>query len=164
MIFILVIPVVFVAVLLFWAGWRKSALAAILVPSAFVGAMYMAVHSNQHPDIGEGLTSVDWLPSSAKEINYIRSYSFTAYEFTITPEGFLDYAKSKDWPVAKINKKEGIARYLLFFESLGKKVDSDVYATIQDGYSYNFRQKNGGGVSVCYDLKNQRAYVAISPR
>jgi hypothetical protein len=165
MILLLGIPVIIISALLFWAGWRKSAVATFVLPLAFACALALAIYSNQNPEIGESVARVDWLPTSAKDVSFIRSYSFTAYEFTMGLEEFKAYASSKDWPLSKIETERRVPRYLLGLESLGRPVTpSDVYAKIMSGYFYEFRQSNGGGVSAVFDTESNRAYITMNPR
>lgn len=50
---------------------------------------------SREPEIGVNISSVDWLPASAREISYFRSYGYTAYEFKIKESEFRDWAKMK---------------------------------------------------------------------
>src|SRR5690554_1455303 len=109
MLFILAIPIIIIAALLFWAGWKKSALAIIIAPFIPAAALMLALNSNQNPEIGEGLERVDWLPPKATNVSFIRSYSFTAYEFTIDEAGFKKFAESRDWPILEFNEKKEVA-------------------------------------------------------
>src|SRR5687768_14859438 len=61
---------------------------------------------------GEHVARVSWLPESATDVSFFRSYSWTAYEFTIPEQDFLRWAADKGWDV-KENKGEPrtIARY-----------------------------------------------------
>ena len=78
---------------------------------------------------------------------------------------FLAYAGSKKWHMTKFDTEKGIYRYLHAMRQSGRKLElSDIFVSISAGYFYDFRQSNGGGVSVIYDSNNKRAYVTASPR
>ena len=95
----------------------------------------------------------------------MRSYEFTAYEFTMDFDEFLAYAGSKNWHMTKFGTQKGSYRDLHALKQSGRKVEpSDAFVFISAGHSYDLRQSNGGGVSVIYDSNNKRAYVTSTPR
>jgi len=61
------------------------ALAIWLVRGAYLG--FTQVES------GEVVASVDWLPKSASNVSYYRSYMNTAYEFDIDEADFLKWSR-----------------------------------------------------------------------
>jgi hypothetical protein len=163
---------------------RRLALVVILgLPAA--GALaawvwYAACTFNQ-VDEAVNVPRVDWLPESARDVSYFRSYSFTAYEFDIDEAGFLAWAKDEGWPVKPIGDTaltiprhsfDKARRLYPQDDNLSPEEWRDQFAraeaartkVIRRGYHYERRQSNGGGVTVGYDLESGRAYYQSSPR
>lgn len=76
---------------------KLSKIVAVSIPILFLGscaglfALWLR-DVNRPPEIAEGVYSVEWLPTEATNINYYRSYGFTAYEFQISETGFRKWA------------------------------------------------------------------------
>ena len=146
--------------------------AAIAVAVWFVNGLYVEL---THIDHGEGVASVPWLPESASNISFYRSYMYTAYEFDISEQ---DFSKWTWLDVAEISTPVTITRYKTFTtkipelsanptasELLAHQTAYDEQsATISDGLYYESRRNNGGGVMVCYDRKIGRAFLQTNPR
>lgn len=136
---------------------------------------------------GEHVARVSWLPEAATDVSFYRSYSFTAYEFTIPEAAFLEWANDRGWKIAKIEgEPRSISRYhrglddvphpeeprpdeksRAVWEAYNAGVDKWRDATIKTithSYYYEWRQTDGGGVSVVYDLDTGRAYFQSNPR
>jgi len=60
---------------------------------------FACVGSLIHVSTEENVPSVDWLPASASNVSYYKSYSFTAYEFDISESEFNAWAWVKLEPV-----------------------------------------------------------------
>ena len=116
--------------------------------------------SNAHPEIGENVKTVKWLPTEATNISYYQTYSNTAYEFDISESGFKKWAER--WALQPIKEPRKIERYSYFIEN---KNPSLAYATITNGlYYYKYDQSDCGSVHVVYDSGNGRAYFKMNPR
>jgi hypothetical protein len=151
--------------------YKSAAVIAVLfvLGSCF---LYMCYRGITDFNTAEHVPSVPWLPAGATNVSYYCSYNFTAYEFDIEEEGFLNWAS--DWEVKPITKEFKIMRYTLrakypnFVPNPSKQALDDYEniknAIIMDGYFYENRQKNGGGVCVAYDRKTKRAYFQSNPR
>jgi len=134
----------------------------------------MATWSNTHPDKGENVKSVSWLPKEATDICFYETYSFTAFEFNISEQGFMDWAKK--WKIKKNVEPVGIMRYTQFTlpqpksssDPTGEKYkeyQSKIKIRIKNGLYYRTPPRpNGGGTYVGYDLDTGRAYYQSSPR
>ena len=126
-------------------------------------------------ETAESVESVDWLPASATNISYYRSYMNTAYEFDIDESGFRKWSR---WDVAEITEPVGLSRYLAFSTPAPQEpanpteekqiAFTNAYynrgVTITDGLYYGNTQTNGGGVWVGYDRGKGRAYYQSAPR
>ena len=167
----LTVLIIFFAIsgLLLFAGHRKTAigvgivgLCIISIPLLWIGSASLL---NSQPEFVEHSPHEKWLPESARDISYLKSYSYTAYEFTIEEAEFKKYALENEWDLKEINEEKRIARYLRFAEFVGRSSNSsDSYATVKRGLWYEVRLRNGGGISVAYDRDSQRAYIQKSPR
>ena len=62
-------------------------------------------------EFGENVPSVTWLPSTATNVSYYKSYSFTAYEFEISEADFLKWNRRKLSPIEKTVR---VTRYCQF--------------------------------------------------
>jgi hypothetical protein len=133
--------------------------------------------SNTHPEVGENVKSVDWLPQEAQNISYYKTYSYTAFEFDISEEGFRKWAAR--WDFKKIETPAGISRYNRMMLKMPKfdskdadksmkeyeEYKSKVNAAIVNGYYYRTPPRgDGGGMYVAYDTDKGRAYFQSSPR
>lgn len=126
-------------------------------------------------ETSEAVASVDWLPKSASNVSYYRSYMNTAYEFDIDEAGFLKWSR---WDVDEITEPVRLSRYLAFSTppppEPSNPTNDEMVAfateysrravTISDGLYYGYLQTNGGGVWVGYDRSSGRAYYQSAPR
>ena len=135
----------------------------------FVRSMYVVL---TQIETRENVPSVDWLPDTASNVSYYRSYLNTAYEFDISESGFRSWSR---WDVTEISEPVTIERY----SQLSKcpepnatdeeweayfMADSERSATIDDGLYYGYRQDDFGGVWVAYDRKRGRAFFQSAHR
>ena len=134
--------------------------------------------SNNNPEKGENVKSVDWLPAGATDVSYYKTYSWTAYEFSIEEDAFKEWAYER-WELAEIKDPVSISRYKYFLikypntdhmtelNAIEDSIDDykkQTSVTITNGIYYGNRRGNGGGVQVGYDRKNNRAYIQSNPR
>ena len=163
----------------------------VLLLAGLVGLpllLYGAYRGFTDAEAGENVPGVSWLPGSARNVSFYRSYSFTAYEFDIPEREFLNWAGGQGWEVRKVEgdpDPPSVLRYHFGGGRLSYPADLHPGATeseveawkealrayrsarekrVERGYFYEHRQRNGGGVSVGYDLDAGRAYVQSSPR
>lgn len=136
------------------------------------------------PEIGENIQHVDWLPNSASNVSFYKSGSFTAYEFNISEPSFCEFAKTKSWNIKEISTEPfKMVSYRIghklkdkypYPELKNLSTDKDIEdynkayeilrPTITNGLKYEFREANGGGISVAFDRNKQRAFVQTNPR
>ena len=151
----------------------------LLAITAFVAFSVWFVRSAYidftHVETNENLSAVDWLPQSASNISYYKSYQFTAYEFDISEAEFCEWSR---WDTAEITEPVKITRYTLVtgkIPDIGthySQSEIDAYsaaidqrrATIEEGLYYGHTRSNGGGVWVGYDRGLGRAFFQSSPR
>jgi hypothetical protein len=124
-------------------------------------------------ETGENVARVDWLPATATNVSYYKSYPFKSYEFDISEEEFREWAW---WDVQPITEPIRVARYNFFSvpppgvgpfsEELVEQHEAYAarFAVVSDGLGYVHRQSNGGGVWVAYDRKRGRAFFHSAPR
>jgi hypothetical protein len=119
--------------------------------------------------------TVAWLPSSATNISYYRSYSFTAYEFDIPETEFRAWSRCE---LAEIDDPVTITRYTRATSTRPSpspnptddeikafvEAEAEQSATIDDGLYYERTQANGGGERVAYDRKLGRGFYVYTPR
>jgi hypothetical protein len=136
--------------------------------SILLGAAYW---SNTHPDTGENIKTVAWLPPEATNVSYYKTYSWTAYEFDIDEDGFRKWS---DCPLTPITEKIAVERYS--YENFMKRrlgCCNEQYeherathiAIVTDGLHYSYLNPSAGGRrSVVYDREKHRAYFQSNPR
>jgi hypothetical protein len=168
--------------------WLGKLLIVVTLSLCFVGCSHMVLHAFTDVDTAEHVASVSWLPEEASDICYYRSYGFTAYEFDISEQGFLDWAESRwaGWDVQPIEEPVSVTRYRsrtdsdppYDWDAANDLMDEDpeewerqyyarraIYnASISHGFYYGHETGNGGGVQVAYDSEKGRAYVHSTPR
>ena len=119
-----------------WAIW--GACIAITLFVSFSGFVFLAFHTSE-PEIGSHVDSVDWLPPSATDIDYLKIDGFgwvKNYKCSIPEDEFLRLAARNGW---KLQEKD-------------------------HGFSYETRHSNGGGVTVYYNKVSKRLSVQSSHR
>ena len=115
-------------------------------------------------EFGENMAHVDWLPGEAANVSYYKSYTWTAYEFDISEEGFRKWSK---WEIAPIEQPVSIARYS-FMPALKARSREEVEkatAIVSNGLYYEQRDaRSGGGTVVVFDRDASRVYYQRNPR
>lgn len=164
--------------------WKLLFLLAVLllIPIALIGAwLASATFSNTNPRFGEHVGKVDWLPVTATDVSFFRSYSNTAYEFQMRESEFILWAEDElDWaPDFELKEIEGafeIARYTAVTPQshfdpesrdtgTGNPHELAPVAIISEGLFYRTPPRpNGGGTYVAYDRRSGRGYYQDSPR
>lgn len=140
--------------------------AVFLVPLV-LGGVY-GHYRGEIIDFGEGVESVDWLPEPAGKVSYYISYNYTAYEFTIPEEDFLEWVKGKGWEVAEITSPVAVERYNQRKDRV--KGQSEVVqdepdtANVEAGLYYKELERDGGRTVVVYDRAKERAHYQGNPR
>lgn len=157
----------------------------VLLSPIICGVVWLGcvIRSNAHPVMGENVARVDWLPAAAANVSFYKSYSFTAYEFDISEDGFVALAEERKWKLSEIGE-EGIRivtyrmgrkmreKYLPAMSDVPTDEQFEAYCrameivkpTVSDGLTFEVLQANGGGITVVYDRAKQRAYVQTQPR
>ena len=143
---------------------------AVLVfnPITLLVLSFGIVHrSNTHPETGENVPSVAWLPQTATNISYYKTYSWTAYEFDTDEKTFRSWAAKRK--LKEINDIKRIERYsywnfIKMHSTDSWSVESQHVAAIKAGLYDEVRQDNGGGYKVGFDREHQRAYFQANPR
>jgi hypothetical protein len=144
--------------------------------AGFEALLCLAVWDMNRVETAENVAHVSWLPETATNVSYYRSYIFTAYEFDMSDEAFLNWAKCCE--IKPIVKPFWIPRYTggapreppeenasdEQFQRFWEK-DRLRSATINNGYFYQqeFGQ-SGGFVRVAWDGTMNRAYFQTNPR
>jgi len=126
--------------------------------SLFLSFVGLCLWSNTHPDTGQNVSSVSWLPAEATHVSYFKTYSYTAYEFDISEEGFKNWAS--DWEMKEIETPFTTKRYSAY-----TLAESETTATITNGYCFQTPPRdNGGETLVAYDRDRKRAFYKSNPR
>lgn len=135
----------------------------------------LVIWSDMYPETGENVATVSWLPSSAKNVSFYKSYSWRAFEFDINENDFRQWAAQ--WNLKEIDKAESIQRYnywnfLKEKHSSQTEDDMNAYfetkkrciAAVNKGLYDSKTYGNGGGYHVVFDRERQRAYFQSCPR
>jgi len=139
--------------------------------SLFLFWLFSGLYSNANPEIGESVQSVEWLPETASNISYYRTYSWQAYEFDISEADFEDWAAR--WDLKEIGHAVSIPRYSYRdrYDHLDpndpEQEDRErerFWADIDNGLYDRQEDDDGGGYIVAYDRTNGRAYLQSNPR
>lgn len=158
---------------------------ASLLLAAFLYSVYRGFTDVEQ---GENVSAVSWLPKTASNVSFYRSYPRTAYEFDMDEPNFLAWAEARNWRVVRIGTGSvSIPRYGFCQEpqpsaewfqrgkpmTVGEEAELQAriaayhamaYQVIANGYHYEIRQRNGGGIQTGYDASRRRAYVYTTPR
>ena len=127
---------------------------------AFAGWMITAWWSDTHPKSGVAVARVDWLPEFASNISFYKTYSYTAYEFDISEDGFRDWAGNKE--MVEITEPVAVERYN--FPDTHFPSDENT-ANISNALWWKTAPRgNGGGTLIAYDRDQGIAYFQDNPR
>jgi hypothetical protein len=126
----------------------------------------VAITWRSAPKIEKHISSAEWLPSEASDISYIETEGFGWYrfsEFTISEPQLRSFAEENKWNLESEENTFVSARSLL-----GEPPLRELYGApsdfIPNALVYEDRKKNGGGVTLTYDLDSNRAYLHTSHR
>lgn len=136
------------------------------IPLLIVASLYIARWSllaAMEPSIGKAAVGADapinGLPGGATNVHYYIAGAFgptTCYEFDISETGFLNWAKSNNWPITPIKKGIMVHRY-------DPITDSFPELTVLRGHQYFWIQGDSSR-TVLYDLDSGRAYFSYHSR
>lgn len=147
----------------------RYSLRGLLVLITVTGCGFGLYHQVTHFETAENVGRVDWLPRSASNISYYKSYNFTAYEFDIPEAEFLIWAAR--WKLLPISEPLKISRYCLKnncpdFRNYDEweQWDERGHVTIAVGWYFRRRWSGCGGEDVAYDRTVGRAYFQTNPR
>ena len=151
----------------------RRLLVVVTVIACAIGFLRAAFVHFTHYETAENLARVDWLPESASNVSYYKSYNFTAYEFNIPEPDFKQWAW---WDLEEIKDPVKVDRYTFFAKrrlpmgpdatpsrQLEQEYESRS-AEVAHGLFYEYRSSSSGGVSVAYDRVKGRAYFQSNPR
>ncbi|RBP40421.1 hypothetical protein DES53_108128 [Roseimicrobium gellanilyticum] len=154
--------------------WLKKIIVAAVVVfnplTIFVAWIGTAWLSNNRPETGTNLSAVDWLPQSASDISYYETYSWTAWECTMSEEDFRKWASR--YELREISGALSIERFSwreAWRTHLGSGRDSweeerKHVATVRDGLFAAKYWENGGGYKLVFDRETSRVYRQSNPR
>lgn len=143
----------------------------------FLLLLFFGHLSNTNPEFGEHVPRVEWLPASASDVSFYKTYSYTSYEFKISEKDFREWADSS-WQFSEITEPVYVSRYNCIcenekyrraypngddgaFDELQKKTN----AKITNGISaIIWFGDSGGGVWAAYDRDPGIAYYHSHPR
>ncbi len=163
--FVLMICVCWPAGLLIGLPWmfsdnpkalRYGLIAGILLflsPLLLLGLWFGGVwYSEHHPDQGEHARRVSFLPETATDVSWYRSYNSTGFDFKISE---ADFKKWSRWEVREIAEP---------FSVFLRRNAGQEQIKIKNGLYYFSTARNGGITLVAYDRASGRAYFYSTPR
>ena len=148
----------------------RFTLMRIFVVIGMIALMLGILRMLTHAETGRGVASVDWLPATASNVSYYKSYLNTAYEFDISEANFVRWSR---WKLQPITTPVEFLRCTYFLRdpsdsglspTVSEAIDLSHIVQISNGLFYEERQPNGGGVEVAFDRDTGRAYFHSSPR
>ena len=134
----------------------------MMLPSFIVNVK----HSEDHPDMSENVDEYHYRHGiKLHNASYFISYMHQAYEGNLSESDFKELARLSNWDYQKFDQPETFEYTAaeLIKSHLDKGYDPKP-VTIKSGYIYHYRQRNGGGLLVMYDLPNKKFYAHSNPR
>ena len=134
----------------------------MMLPSFIVNVK----HSEENPDMSENVDEYHYRHGiKLHNASYFISYMHQAYEGNLSERDFKELARLSNWDYQKFDQPETFEYTAaeLIKSHLDKGYDPKP-VTIKSGYIYHYRQRNGGGVLVMYDLPNKKFYYHSNPR
>lgn len=151
-------------------------LTELLIFTSFAAFLFPCVASLIHVSTEENVPSVDWLPASASNVSYYKSYSFTAYEFDIAEQDFKAWAWVKLEPITQpvtVFRYSSRNEYQASYPPNATQAQIDAIETANEnlrgkkvftGLYYESRTNSGRGVTFVYDRAAGRGYFQSNPR
>lgn len=106
--------------------------------------------------------AVEWLPDSATRISYVEVTGFAwskVAEFTIDREAFQAFCEQNGWtPEKKEDVSVSFINWIYEESYLPTKPRDEL--VIEKALFYEEINQNGGGVTLVYDLNENRAYLS----
>ena len=134
----------------------------MMLPSFIVNVK----HSEENPDMSENMDEYHYRHGiKLHNASYFISYMHQAYEGNLSESDFKELARLSNWDYQKFDRPKTFEYTAaeLIKSHLDKGYDPKP-VTIKSGYIYHYRQRNGGGLLVMYDLNSQRLYTRSNPR
>ena len=134
----------------------------MMLPSFIVNVK----HSEENPDMSENVDEYHYRHGiKLHNASYFISYMHQAYEGNLSESDFKELARLSNWDYQKFDQPKTFEYTAaeLIKSHLDKGYDPKP-VTIKSGYIYQYRQSNGGGLLVMYDLNSQRLYTRSNPR
>jgi len=146
--------------------WKRiGCVAAVAAPLAFIGLGVYGILRG--PTIGEHKTRAEApisLPDGASDVSYYLRAPFdpaTAYEFSISEEGFRKWAEEREWPLQEIGDEPvTITRYGAYAHTANAQRE----ASVADGLYYEHYYEPDAGLHAVYDRRQGRAYYYVHTR
>lgn len=147
---------------------------AVLVfnPATLIlGWIGMMLWGDSNPERGENQAHVDWLPETASDISYYRSYSRKVSEFSMNESDFRKWASGSD--LKEITDRHEIRRFSWWeFQTTRPKQYDETYfreerhhiAVVTNGLFASYRQSDGGGNYRVFDRDKNRVYFESNRR
>lgn len=150
----------------------RGLLLAVTVIGCGIGVLRGCYIELTHVETAEGVERVDWLPPTASNVSYYKSYMYTAYEFDMSEADFKSWTWHKVKPITtnvQVNRfsymtRDSSALDLSSPEEQWKRWEEAGTATVTNGLYYSDRRSNGGGVTLAYDRAIGRVFFQTNPR
>ena len=149
-------------------GFPIGCLIPVAVLLAFIAwCAFLVVRG---PRIGEHVPAakapIRGLPKEATDVCYLVRAPFwpnTAYEFTISEEGFRNWAKGRGWELEEIGEEPATIHRYAFFAPIDGVAGQ---AHVTDGLWYGWRdpQNIDFGRAAVFDRQDMRAYYFLHTR
>ncbi len=94
--------------------WRMSPIFLTIVAVTVCAGGTLGYFCGNQTTYAEDLDSVPWLPESASQISYYKSYGRTVCEFNMPLKEFLKWAEEENWEVEKITEPLSMQRYTYY--------------------------------------------------
>ena len=130
----------------------------------FLGWMLISLEGTTRK--ATGLSSVDWLPSSAQDINFYERTGFgwlKYYDCHIPKADFQLLAASNHWIMTQATNVSITVRDMLNLKPI-TSIDGIEINIVTNAEVYNNRRPNGGGITVVFDPHSERMYVTQNHR
>lgn len=131
----------------------------------------MMAWKDANPDRGENLAQVDWLPETASDISYYRTYNLKVSEFSMNESDFRKWASGSN--LKEITDRHDVRRFSWWeFQKTRPKQYDEAYfreeqqhiVSVTNGLFSSFRQNDGGGSYRVFDRDNNRVYFESNRR
>lgn len=129
-------------------------ISAILVILALLGSCMALLHGTRQVEEAHDIKSVDWLPSSATDISFYKTWIHHEARFRIPEADFVRFVMEQGFKAEEITEEKIVRLPILDSQKLDQRNSTESvpqFTVIKQGLFFELRKPNNGGWLFAYD-------------